>query len=72
MNNTLTPLATDQIILKGQRSYWGALNVSESALAIANTYRHASGLVVVLTQDSQAASQLQEALAFFLPNNEEI
>ncbi len=72
MKTTRTPLATEQITLKGQRSYWGALNHSESALAIANTYRHASGLVVVLTQDSQTASQLHESLAFLLPQNENI
>ena len=72
MNHSFIPLDTSQITLKGQRSYWGALNYSESALAIANTYGHTSRLMVVLTQDSQAASQLQEALTFFLPNRDEI
>lgn len=72
MKNLQTPLATDHIKLKGNRSYWGPLNTSESALAIANTYRHASGLVVVLTQDSQIANQLQESLQFFLPKTEDI
>jgi transcription-repair coupling factor (superfamily II helicase) len=72
MNNTLTPLSTQQIVLKGQRSYWGGINFSESALAIANTYQHSAGLIVVLTQDSQTASQLQEALEFFLPQTNEV
>ncbi len=67
-----TPLSTEHIALKGQRSYWGALNPTESALAIANTYQQSDGLIVVLTQDSQTANQLQESLAFFLPESHNI
>jgi transcription-repair coupling factor (superfamily II helicase) len=65
MKKLQTPLATNDITLKGNRSYWGPLNTSESALAIANTYQSSPGLVVVLTQDSQSANQLQESLQFF-------
>jgi len=72
MKNLQRPLATEHIKLKGNRSYWGPLNASESALAIANTYLHTPGLVVVLTQDSQMANQLQEALQFFLQKTEDI
>ncbi|NPA71247.1 MAG: transcription-repair coupling factor [Gammaproteobacteria bacterium] len=66
MKKLPTPLSTDAISLKGNRSYWSPLNFSESALAIANHFKEAPGLVVVLTEDSQAASQLQETLQFFL------
>ena len=66
MKKLQTPLATNNIKLKGNRSYWGPLNGSESALVIANTYLNSPGLVVVLTQDSQSANQLQESLQFFL------
>ncbi|GKT11626.1 MAG: transcription-repair coupling factor [Thiomicrorhabdus sp.] len=66
------PLATDQIKLKGNRSYWGPLNHSESALVIANAYQHSPSLIVVLTQDSQTANQLQESLQFFLSSEDEI
>ncbi|MGM0541553.1 MAG: transcription-repair coupling factor, partial [Pseudomonadota bacterium] len=66
MKKLQTPLATNDIKLKGNRSYWGPLNASESALVIANTYQSSPGLMVVLTQDSQSANQLQESLQFFL------
>lgn len=65
-------LTTNQIQLKGNRSYWAALNPSESALAIANLAKNSPGLVIVLTDNSQQANQLEESLAFFLNNSTEI
>ncbi|WP_127470857.1 transcription-repair coupling factor [Thiomicrorhabdus aquaedulcis] len=53
------------IVLRGNRSYWGALNASESALVISQTAAHSPGLVIVLTKDSQSANQLVETLQFF-------
>lgn len=61
-----TLLDAHQISLTGHRSYWGALNESESALAIANFAKRSPDLFVVLTENSQQANQLHEALTFFL------
>ncbi len=65
-------LETHQIEFVGQRSYWGALTDSESALAIANLAQQSSNLVVVLTENTQKANQLIEALEFFLNDELEI
>jgi transcription-repair coupling factor (superfamily II helicase) len=65
-------LDTSNIAINGHRSYWGALNDAEAALAIANHAKQASDLVVVLTENSQSANQLQEALSFFLHNELEV
>lgn len=72
MKKLASLLATEQIKLKGHRSYWAPLTNSESALAIANHLEHSPGLVIVLTENSQMANQLQENLAFFLEDSAEI
>jgi len=72
MKKLASLLATEQIKLKGHRSYWAPLTNSESALAIANHLKHSPGLVIVLTENSQMANQLQENLAFFLEDSAEI
>ena len=72
MKKLASLLQTDQITSKGNRSYWAPLNPSESALAIANHAKNLPGLVVVLTETSQMANQLQETLAFFIEDNTEI
>ncbi|QCU90220.1 transcription-repair coupling factor [Thiomicrorhabdus sediminis] len=63
---------TASITLKGHRSYWAPLNAAESALAIANKVKSSDSLNVVLTANSQQASQLQENLGFFLGSEIEI
>ncbi len=65
-------LSNDPILLNGHRSFWGPLNGSESALAIANYALNTSHLIVVLASNSQVASQLQENLAFFVDQKIEI
>jgi len=66
--------STDQIELIGNRSFWGPLNESESALSIAGFIENHAGLTIVLTEDAQKASQLHDALKFFVKgkNNFEI
>ena len=63
---------THQIELIGQRSFWGALNEAEAALAIASRATQNQQLIVVLTENSQQASKLHEAIAFFVDNEVEI
>ena len=72
MKKLASLLNTDQIILKGNHSYWAPLNQSESTLAIANHARRRPGLVVVLTETSQIANQLQENLSFLIADSTEI
>jgi transcription-repair coupling factor (superfamily II helicase) len=72
MKKLASLLATDQIKTKGHRSYWAPLTTSESALAIASYLKTQAGLVVVLTENSQSANQLQENLAFFLDDSSQI
>ncbi|MBK1722871.1 transcription-repair coupling factor [Thiocystis violacea] len=50
----------------GERLLWGRLYGSGAALAIANAARRHHGLVMVLTQDVQSATNLSAELAFFL------
>lgn len=60
--------ADKAIALKGHRSYWSGLNPAEQSLAIATQSRNSSGLLVVMTPDSQTASRLIEELEFFHPD----
>ena len=56
----------DQNSLKpGNRQSWGGFSGSVSALCIANCAREYSGLVLVLTENSQQAQRLKSELAFF-------
>ncbi len=67
-SNSKTPLFSNQAInTSGHRSYWGGLNPAEQSLAIANQSKHSSGLLVVMTPDSQSASRLIDELQFFHP-----
>jgi len=67
-SNTQTSLFANQAIpLKGHRSYWGGLNAAEQSLAIANQSKHSTGLLVVMTPDSQTASRIIDELQFFHP-----
>ncbi|GAB6070345.1 transcription-repair coupling factor [Thiomicrorhabdus hydrogeniphila] len=72
MKKLASLLLTDQIAVKGTRSYWAPLNQSESALAIANYAKDLPGLVIVLTENSQIANQLQDTLAFLVNDSIEI
>ncbi|BCN93316.1 transcription-repair-coupling factor [Thiomicrorhabdus immobilis] len=72
MKKLASLLSPEQITLKGHRSFWAPLTQSESALAIANRIQTSPGLVIILTENSQMANQLQENLAFFLANSTEI
>jgi len=69
MKKLASLLSTDQIKYSGHRSYWGALTFSESALAIASLTQSESRFIVVLTENSQSASQLKENLDFFIDDN---
>ena len=62
-------LSTHAIELTGQRSYWGALTHSESALAIANFVHEHNNLIVIITENSQKANHLEESLGFFIDKN---
>ena len=49
----------------GSRRTWGGLSGSATALCIANCARKSTGLVVVLTENSQQAQRLKAELEFF-------
>ncbi|GAB6034156.1 transcription-repair coupling factor [Galenea microaerophila] len=66
---TKTPLAQlNQIPLKGHKSIWSPLNLTEKAYAIAQKATEQQRLHVVLVENSVLASRLEEAIQFFNPN----
>lgn len=52
--------------LADDKRSWGQLDGSARALALAAVTQQHSGLVVLITQDTRSATQLEEALTFFL------
>lgn len=68
----ITPFDVQTISLTGHRSTWAPLNFAESALSIANYFQSQQKLLVVLTDDSQMASQLREHLTFFLAGDKDL
>ena len=49
----------------GDRRFWGELNNSNQALAIANAAQQHPGLTLVITKDTVTAQRLEEEMAFF-------
>ncbi|MGK0250106.1 MAG: transcription-repair coupling factor (superfamily II helicase) [Oleispira sp.] len=49
----------------GDRRFWGALNNSNQALAIASAAQKHPGLTLVITKDTLTAQRLEEEIAFF-------
>jgi transcription-repair coupling factor (superfamily II helicase) len=49
----------------GDRRFWGALNNSNQALAIASAAQKHQGLTLVITRDTLTAQRLEEEIAFF-------
>ncbi len=49
----------------GDRRFWGELNNSNQALAIANAAQKHSGLTLVITKDTLTAQRLEEEIGFF-------
>ncbi|MBF6056933.1 transcription-repair coupling factor [Thiomicrorhabdus heinhorstiae] len=66
MTKTYSLFNPQSIKLKAHRSHWNLNNRAESALLIANFAQQIDGPSVIVTDDSQAADQLQESLNFFL------
>ncbi len=63
-----TPLTQlEQVPLKGHKSIWSPLNLTEKAFAIAQKAAKSPALHVVLVENSTLASQLEEAIQFFEP-----
>ncbi|MEH6448278.1 MAG: transcription-repair coupling factor [Oleispira sp.] len=49
----------------GDRRFWGELNNSNQALAIASAAQKHQGLTLVITKDTLSAQRLEEEIAFF-------
>jgi transcription-repair coupling factor (superfamily II helicase) len=49
----------------GDRRFWGQLNNSNQALAIASAAQKHQGLTLVITKDTLSAQRLEEEIAFF-------
>ncbi len=61
-SNPLTPSLPSKA---GDRRFWGALNNSNQALAIASAAQQHPGLTLVITKDTLSAQRLEEEIAFF-------
>jgi transcription-repair coupling factor (superfamily II helicase) len=60
-----SPLSPTLPIKAGDRRFWGALNNSNQALAIASAAQKHPGLTLVITKDTLTAQRLEEEIAFF-------
>jgi transcription-repair coupling factor (superfamily II helicase) len=60
-----SPLSPSLPIKAGDRRFWGALNNSNQALAIASAAQKHPGLTLVITKDTLTAQRLEEEIAFF-------
>lgn len=60
-----SPLSPSLPTKAGDRRFWGALNNSNQALAIASAAQQHSGLTLVITKDTLSAQRLEEEIAFF-------
>ena len=60
--NPLNPLVPNKA---GDRRFWGQLNNSNQALAIASAAQQHSGLTLVITKDTLNAQRLEEEISFF-------
>ncbi|OUS40404.1 transcription-repair coupling factor, partial [Oleispira antarctica] len=61
-SNPLTPSLPSKA---GDRRFWGALNNSNQALAIASAAQQHPGLTLVITKDTLSAQRLEEEIGFF-------
>ncbi|HCM06187.1 MAG TPA: hypothetical protein DIC30_09280, partial [Oceanospirillales bacterium] len=59
------PLSPSLPTKAGDRRFWGALNNSNQALAIASAAQQHPGLTLVITKDTLSAQRLEEEIAFF-------
>lgn len=66
-----SPALDHSLLRPGNRQNWGGFSGSASALCIANCALEHSGLVLVLTENSQQAQRLKSELAFFYKNGKE-
>jgi len=60
-----SPLAPSLPSKAGERRFWGELNNSNQALAIASAAQQHSGLTLVITKDTLSAQRLEEEIGFF-------
>lgn len=60
-----SPLSPSLPSKAGDRRFWGALNNSNQALAIASAAQQHPGLTLVITKDTLSAQRLEEEIAFF-------
>lgn len=65
------PSLDHPILTPGNRQNWGGFSGSASTLCIANCAREHSGLILVLTENSQQAQRLKSELAFFYKSKNE-
>jgi transcription-repair coupling factor (superfamily II helicase) len=56
----------DPPLKAGDRRYWGGLTGAGLALTLAETAQRHSGVLVVITADTQSATRLEDELDFFL------
>ncbi len=69
MSNTSYSLTnTYKVPKQGQRSTWQIHSLAEKALAMSSYAEESTGLTLYLAQNSQEASEMLEALKFFLPS----
>ena len=60
-----SPLSPSLPSKAGDRRFWGELNNSNQALAIASAAQQHSGLTLVITKDTLSAQRLEEEIGFF-------
>ncbi|MFT6450217.1 MAG: transcription-repair coupling factor (superfamily II helicase), partial [Oleispira sp.] len=60
-----SPLSPAVPTKAGDRRFWGALNNSNQALAIASAAQKHPGLTLVITKDTLSAQRLEEEIGFF-------
>ena len=60
-----SPLTPSLPSKAGDRRFWGDLNNSNQALAIASAAQKHQGLTLVITKDTLSAQRLEEEIGFF-------
>jgi len=68
MTNTLALTQLTSLPLKGHKSSWAPLNLTEKAFVIAQKSAKSPALHIILVENSTLGSQLEEALQFFNPD----
>ncbi|WP_028292905.1 transcription-repair coupling factor [Oceanobacter kriegii] len=61
----ISPITPELPVKAAERRFWGNLNGSSLAMAIAAAAQTHSGLTLIITTDTSAALQLEEELGFF-------